>query len=26
MLSIDCYVLNDVYPWLFEINWDILNY
>jgi len=26
MLSIDCYVLNDVYLWLFEINWDILNY
>jgi len=26
MLSIDCYVLNDVYVWLFEINWDILNY
>jgi len=25
-LSIDCYVLNDVYLWLFEINWDILNY
>jgi len=25
MLSIDCYVLNDVYLWLFEINWDILN-
>jgi len=26
MLSIDCYVLNGVYLWLFEINWDILNY
>jgi len=26
MLSIDRYVLNGVYLWLFEINWDILNY
>jgi len=25
-MSIVCYVLNDVYLWLFEINWDILNY